>query len=215
MKKVLFFIIGICILLYPSLSNLYNLKHQSQVIDTYEEEILDLDIDEHILAAMEYNTYLFNKNNRFHINKDEAIWYSSLLNVNDGMMGSILIPKIKVSSAIYHGTSEDVLQVAIGHLEGSSLPVGGINTHAVLLGHRGLPSARLFTDIDQLEIGDIFIINVFNQTLKYQVDLISIVPPNDYNPIQIEENKDYVSLITCTPYGVNTHRLIVRGIRIE
>ena len=214
MKKILF-VIGICILLYPSLSNLYNLKHQSQVIDTYEEEILNLDVDQNIVSANEYNEYLFHKNHRFYITKDELAWYSSLLNVNDGMMGHILIPKIKVSSAIYHGTSEDVLQVAIGHLEGSSLPVGGLNTHAVLLGHRGLPSARLFTDIDQLCIGDIFMINIFNQTLKYQVDLISIVPPNDYNPIQLEENKDYVSLITCTPYGVNTHRLIIRGSRIE
>ncbi len=205
--------IGICILFYPTISNYYNLKHQSQVIDTYEEDIKDLDKNEYLVEANKYNTYLYNKLNRFHINKDEHIWYESLLNVNNGVMGTISIPKIKVSSPIYHGTDEDVLQVAIGHLEGSSLPIGGLNTHAVLLGHRGLPRARLFTDLDQLEIGDYFYIKVFDQELVYQVDLISIVPPNDYNSIKIEENKDYISLITCTPYGVNTHRLIVRGIR--
>ena len=213
MKKLVF-ILGCCFLLYPWLSNFYNSKHQSQVMDTYYEEVNSIEDNHYLSDALEYNEYLFNKNNRFHISNDEHLWYESLLNIN-GIIGTILIPKIDVSYPIYHGVSEEVLQVAIGHLEGSSLPIIGNSTHSVLMGHRALPSARLFTDLDQLEIGDEIHIHVLNNKYIYKVDNINIVEPNDYTLLNIEENKNYLSLITCTPYGKNTHRLIIRGVYIE
>lgn len=209
MKK-LFLILGLCFLLYPYLSNYYNSKHQSQVIETYFEEVNSITEDD-LSDAYEYNDYLLSKNNRFSITYDEHLWYESLLNIH-GVMGTIVIPKINVSYPIYHSVSESVLQVAIGHLEGSSLPVLTSSTHCVLMGHRALPSARLFTDLDQIEIGDEIIIHVLDNEYTYIVDQINVVEPNDYSLLNIEENKNYISLITCTPYGKNTHRLIVRGV---
>ena len=150
------------------------------------------------------------------ISHKTIIGYENLLNINnDGMIGYITIDKIKVELPIYHGTSEEVLSKSVGHLEGSSLPVGGIGTHSVLSAHRGLPSSKLFTDLDKLEIGDIFTINILNQMLTYEIDKITIVKPNEIEGLKIEEGKDYITLLTCTPYGINTHRLLVRGTRIE
>ena len=150
------------------------------------------------------------------MNYDRLNNYYDLLNINkDGMMGYITIEKIKVELPIYHGTSNEVLNSSVGHIEGSSLPIGGLTTHSVLSAHRGLPSAKLFTNLDRLEIGDTFKITILDEVLTYQVDKIVIVKPNNRDNIKIEENKDYITLLTCTPYGINTHRLLVRGVRIE
>jgi sortase A len=156
-----------------------------------------------------------NKADRWNLSEEEEQEYEQVLDpFGTGMMGHIEIPKIQVSLPIYHGTSDGVLQVGVGHLEGSSLPVGGEGTHAVLSGHRGLPSASLFTDLDKLEIGDHFIIQVLKETLTYEVDQIKVIEPEDLTKLTIEEGEDLCSLVTCTPYGINTHRLVVRGHRI-
>ena len=166
--------------------------------------------------AVSYNSGLVDNGRRFSPNKQEKDLYSSILSVDDnGMMGYITIPELRLKLAIYHGVDESVLQVGIGHIEGSSLPVGGESTHCVLSGHRGLPSAKLFTDIDKLELGDVFMLHVYDELLTYEVDQILIVEPEDYSALAIEEGEDYCTLITCTPYGINTHRLLVRGHRIE
>ena len=166
--------------------------------------------------AVDYNSTLVDNGRRFSPNKQEKDLYSSILSVDDnGMMGYITIPELRLKLAIYHGVDESVLQVGIGHIEGSSLPVGGESTHCVLSGHRGLPSAKLFTDIDKLVIGDVFMLHVYDELLTYEVDQILIVEPEDYSALAIEEGKDYCTLVTCTPYGINTHRLLVRGHRVE
>lgn len=166
--------------------------------------------------AISYNSGLVDNGRRFSPNKEEKEFYNSVLSVDDnGMMGYITIPELRLKLAIYHGVDESVLQVGIGHIEGSSLPVGGESTHCVLSGHRGLPSAKLFTDIDKLELGDVFMLHVYDEVLTYEVDQILIVEPEDYSALAIEEGKDYCTLVTCTPYGINTHRLLVRGHRIE
>lgn len=215
---VLFFFMGLLILLYPAISDFYNQKVQSKSIVDYEallEKIDDNNYDEIFNKADLYNQKLRNLSNQF-INYKSLKNYKKILNIdNKGMMGYISIDKIKVELPIYHGTSEEVLNKAVGHIEGSSLPVGGIGTHSVLSAHRGLPSSMLFTNLDKLEIGDTFTITTLNRTLTYEVDKITIVSPKEVNSLKIDKNADYVTLVTCTPYGINTHRLLVRGKRIE
>ena len=206
-------------LLYPTVSNYWNAQHQTQAVVDYTQRIERMDDSEKLAEidrAVSYNSGLVDNGRRFSPNKQEKDLYSSILSVDDnGMMGYITIPELRLKLAIYHGVDESVLQVGIGHIEGSSLPVGGESTHCVLSGHRGLPSAKLFTDIDKLELGDVFMLHVYDEVLTYEVDQILIVEPEDYSALAIEEGKDYCTLITCTPYGINTHRLLVRGHRIE
>ena len=211
--------VGVSLLLYPTVSDYWNSVHQSQAISKYVEQVNDLNEDEYekILGeAQAFNKKLHTFDDRWHMTPSELAEYNSVLNMNGtGIMGYIEIPEIKVSLPIYHGTEEKVLQIAIGHLTGSSLPIGGESTHAVVSGHRGLPSAKLFTDLDKLVEGDIFMIRVLNEVYTYEVDQIRIVLPQETSDLAIESGKDYCTLVTCTPYGVNTHRLLVRGHRIE
>ena len=215
---IIFFFIGLLTLFYPTLSNYYNEKKQSRMISTYENILNStntINFDELKEKAINYNKEL-NKLKEPLFNYGNLNNYYDLLNINkDGMMGYLTIDKIKVELPIYHGTSNEVLNSSVGHLEGTSLPIGGPSTHSVLSAHRGLPSAKLFTNLDKLEIGDTFKITILDEVLNYQIDKIMIVKPNNRNNIKIEENKDYVTLLTCTPYGINTHRLLVRGTRIE
>lgn len=212
-------LIGLSLLLYPTVSDYWNSLHQSRAITSYAEQVSNLDEDEYetIWAeANQYNLSLLNRSNSYTLTEQQEKEYDRLLNVGgNGEMGYIEIPSIKVSLPIYHGTNDSVLQHAIGHLEWSSLPVGGDSSHCVLSGHRGLPSAKLFTNLDQLAEGDIFILRVLDEVLTYEVDQILIVDPVDVEALQIEEGADYCTLVTCTPYGINTHRLLVRGHRIE
>ncbi len=215
---VLMLIVGLCMLLYPSFSNYWNNIHQSRVIMTYSESVSQLTEEEFkqlITGAEQYNQKLAKSGMLWTLTDSQRAAYNAQLNFDGtGIMGYIVIPKINIRLPIYHGTSDEVLTSSIGHLEGTSLPVGGPSTHCVLSGHRGLPSARLFTDIDQLLEGDIFTITVLNETLTYEVDQIRIVVPEDLSDVQIVPGKDYCTLVTCTPYGINTHRLLVRGHRI-
>lgn len=215
---VLMLIVGLCMLLYPSFSNYWNNIHQSHVIMTYSESVSQLteeEFDQLITGAEQYNQELAKSGMHWTLTEEQREEYNAQLNFDGtGIMGYIVIPKINIRLPIYHGTSDEVLAASIGHLEGTSLPVGGPSTHCVLSGHRGLPSARLFTDIDQLQEGDIFTITVLNETLTYEVDQIRIVLPEDLSDVQIVPGKDYCTLVTCTPYGINTHRLLVRGHRI-
>ena len=213
------FIAGLSLLLYPTVSNYWNAQHQTQAVVDYTQRIERMEDSEklnEIGRAVDYNSLLIDNGRRFSPSKEEKELYSSILSTDDnGMMGYITIPELRLKLAIYHGVDESVLQVGIGHIEGSSLPVGGESTHCVLSGHRGLPSAKLFTDIDKLELGDVFMLHVYDEVLTYEVDQILIVEPEDYSALAIEEGEDYCTLITCTPYGINTHRLLVRGHRIE
>lgn len=215
---ILVFITGLSLLLYPTVSNYWNSLHQSRVVANYSDTLAKMDKKEKqaaIDAAVEYNAGLVNNGNRFTPSDSELSLYKSLLNADGtGMMGYITIPEIRCKLAIYHSVDDSVLQVGVGHLEGSSLPVGGSSTHCVISGHRGLPSARLFTDIDRLEKGDLFYLHVYGKVLAYEVDKISVVEPEDYSPLEIEEGKDLCTLLTCTPYGINTQRLMVRGHRV-
>lgn len=216
---LLVFLIGLSLLLYPSFSNYWNSFHQSRPIASYSDAVSDLDeasYEQYLTEARKYNEELLTKTNRFQPTEEEHARYEKLLDVTGtGIMGYIEIPSIDVSLPIYHGVEDTVLQIAAGHIEGSSLPVGGESTHCVLSGHRGLPSAKLFTDLDELTEGDIFIVHVLDEVLTYEVDQIHIVEPEDLDLLQIEEGQDLCTLVTCTPYGINTHRLLVRGHRIE
>lgn len=216
---VLILLAGLSLLLYPTVSDYWNSFHQSRVIATYAEQVAGLEEEscEQLRdEAAAYNRALIGKSERYFMTDAEREVYESLLNVSgNGIIGYIEIPEIKCSLPIYHGTDPSVLQIAVGHIEGSSLPVGGEGTHCVLSGHRGLPSARLFTDLDQLEEGDLFMLRVLDETLTYEVDQIRIVLPTELSDLEIEAGKDYCTLVTCTPYGINTHRLLVRGHRIE
>lgn len=216
---VAIFFVGLSLLLYPTVSDFWNEKRQSQAIINYDDLIVDLtpeDYTELFLKADVYNQKIRNMSFPFLNHKNIADEYNSTLDVNgDGMMGYITIEKIKVQLPIYHGTSDKVLNSAVGHVEGSSLPVGGESTHSVLSAHRGLPSAKLFTNLDKVEVGDIFTIRILDKTITYQVDRILIVPPEDTDNLNIVQGEDYCTLVTCTPYGINTHRMLVRGIRIE
>ena len=215
---ILIFLVGLSVMLYPSVSDAVNRKHQSRAVAGYAEEVeqlSDADYQTYFDAADAYNRQLNTTPNAFY-KPDLVSGYAQTLDISGtGIMGYITIPKISVELPIYHGTDEGVLQVAAGHLEGSSLPVGGAGTHAVISAHRGLPSAKLFTNLDELEVGDRFTITVLNRMLTYEVDQISIVLPTEIDQLLPTEGMDYVTLMTCTPYGINTHRLLVRGKRVE
>ena len=215
---VLLFFIGLLVLLYPSISEYHNQKLQAKAIGDYEEllsTIEEKNYDEIFNAADDYNNRLRNLKFQF-IDYKKLKDYNDILNFNkQGMMGYISIDKIKVELPIFHGTDEKTLSNSVGHLEGTSFPVGGEGTHAALSAHRGLASATLFTNLDKLEIGDTFTITILDRLLTYEVDQIVIVDPKDTSYLEIEEGKDYVTLVTCTPYGINSHRLLVRGKRIE
>ena len=210
---------GLSLLLYPSVSDYWNSFHKTRAIAAYAEEVANLNQDQYdeIWAAAEsYNASLTDRVNAYLLSDAQKEEYQQLLNVSGlGVMGYIEIPSIDCSLPIYHGTEESVLQIAVGHLEWSSLPVGGESTHCVLSGHRGLPSAKLFTNLDKLQTGDIFMFRVLDNVLTYEVDQILIVEPQETEALRIEEGKDYCTLVTCTPYGINTHRLLVRGHRID
>lgn len=216
---ILTLLTGLSLLLYPTISDWWNSFHQSRAIASYVETVEELDDDAYAQLwedAQAYNEALSQDNSRFQPGEEESVRYNELLNLSGtGIMGYVEIPSIDVTLPIYHGTDEAVLQVAVGHIEGSSLPVGGPGTHTVLSGHRGLPSATLFTDLDQLDMGDVFLLHVLGETLTYQVDQIRIVEPDDVSLLALEEGEDLCTLVTCTPYGVNSHRLLVRGYRVE
>lgn len=215
----LIMLIGVGVIAYPTFSDWWNSFHQSRAIAGYVEQVAQMDqetFDRIWSAAETYNESLRQNPNRLILSDADKVVYNATLDVTGtGIMGYIDIPKIDISLPIYHGTDEAVLQIAIGHIEGTSLPVGGAGTHCVLSGHRGLPSAKLFSDIDQLENGDQFLIQVMDRTLTYEVDQIRIVLPSELQDLQIVDDQDYCTLVTCTPYGVNTHRLLVRGHRVE
>ena len=216
---ILVFFLGLSLVLYPSVSDYWNSLHQSRAIATYAEEVSNLNTDryEQLWAeAVDYNRPLRDRENAFLLSETQKAAYDSLLNVGgNGVMGYIEIPTIGVSLPVYHGTDEGVLQIAVGHIEWTSLPVGGESSHCVISGHRGLPSAKLFTNLDKLTEGDTFMLRVLDEVLTYEVDQILIVEPQETEPLRIEEGKDYCTLVTCTPYGINSHRLLVRGHRID
>lgn len=221
-KTVLFltlgFLVGICILLYPAFSDFWNSKTQSRAITDYESVLDNLDENEYsaiLERAHAYNKALYETNYPLMDYKHVAGYYDTLRITDNDMIGYLKIDRIGVELPIYHGTSDDVLNRGVGHLEGSSLPVGGENTHSVMSAHRGLPSSKLFTDLDRMEIGDTFQIIILDQVLTYQVDQIKVITPTEVEDLQIVEGADYCTLFTCTPYGINTHRLLVRGVRIE
>ena len=212
------FLAGLSVMLYPTFSNWWNQRHQTCAVANYKEAVAEMDNDEteQILAeAHAYNEQLAQLYAPF-TNFDSIPGYDDILNISGtGIMGYVSIPNINVELPIYHGTSEGVLQIATGHIQGSSLPVGGSSTHAVISGHRGLPSARLFTDLDQIVEGDTFTINVLNEVYTYEVERILIILPTETDKLAIFPGEDIVTLMTCTPYGVNSHRLLIRGHRIE
>ena len=220
--RIIGLIIALSVLLYPTVSNYLYEKNGARVISSYDEEAVMLSEKERnamLEAARQYNQELLRNIELLDpfspIKKEVDARYQSLLNTNEaGMMGYIRIPQIDVELPIYHGTEETVLQSGVGHFEGTSLPVGGESTHSVLTGHRGLPSKLLFTDLDKLKEGDVFYIKILGKTLAYQVDCILTVLPEDTKDLSVVSGKDYVTLVTCTPYAVNTHRLLVRGVRI-
>lgn len=216
---VVMLLAGLSLLLYPSLSDYWNSFHQTRAITDYAETVAELDkaqYDELWAAAQSYNAELAHRENGYVLDAAQQEEYERLLDVSGlGVMGYIEIPEINCSLPVYHGTEEAVLQTAVGHLEWSSLPVGGESTHCVLSGHRGLPSAKLFTNLDRLREGDTFMLRVLDEVLTYEVDQILIVEPKDTDALTIVPGMDLCTLVTCTPYGVNTHRLLVRGHRIE
>ena len=221
-KTVIFltigFLVGICILLYPAFSDFWNSKTQSQAITNYESVLENLTAEDYKAIfenAYAYNKALYETDYPLLDYVDVPGYFEALSVTENSMIGYLKIDRIGLELPVYHGTSESVLNKGVGHLQGSSLPVGGENTHSVMSAHRGLPSSKLFTDLDRLEIGDTFQIIVLNQILTYQVDFIKIIEPTDVTNLQIIEGGDYCTLFTCTPYGINTHRLLVRGVRIE
>jgi sortase A len=215
---VMMLFVGVCVLLYPSVSQYWNSKTQTRAVDNYKEILESLkpeDYEEFFREAEEYNSALNNLTYQL-TDYHQLEGYNSILNISgNGIMGYISISKLGVELPLYHGISKEVLNIACGHVEGTSLPVGGENTHCVLSAHRGLPHARLFTDLDKMELGDTFQITVLNRTVTYQVDQIKVVRPNEVDDIEIVEGEDFCTLLTCTPYGINSHRLLVRGARIE
>ena len=212
------FLIGVSVLLYPAFSNFWNSKTQSRAIVDYESVLGNLKAEDYsamFQAAYDYNDAL--RQLEFPLRDYEQLpgYYDTLKLEGTSIIGYVKIDKIGVELPIYHGTSEQVLNKGVGHLEGTSLPVGGESTHSVMSAHRGLPSSKLFTDLDRLEPGDTFKINILDQVLTYQVDQVKVITPREIDDLQIVDGKDYCTLFTCTPYGINTHRLLVRGIRIE
>lgn len=223
---IIFFIIGLSLLLYPTVANQWNTYRQSKLMSNYEEQVDEMessgevDMGAEWEKAQAYNeallpTILPDSFAIAEAKEEEDRTYTSSLNLTgDGMMGKIVIPKIDVNLPIFHYTTKEVLEEGVGHLEGSSLPIGGENTHSVLSAHRGLPSAALFTDLDRLKEGDHFLLYILDDVLCYEVDQIKVVEPKETQDLAVEEGKDLVTLFTCTPYGVNTHRLLVRGHRV-
>jgi len=215
---ILVLVLGLSLLLYPSFSDYWNSLHQSRAIATYAEEVAELDTDRYRRIwdeALAFNRALLHRPNEFLMTEDEMEQYFAQLDPSDrGIMGYIEIPMIDVLLPIHHTVSESVLQTAIGHIEWSSLPTGGESTHCVLSGHRGLPSAKLFSDLDKVREGDLFSLRVLDELLTYEVDQILIVEPQETDALLVEEGKDLVTLVTCTPYGVNSHRLLIRGHRV-
>lgn len=216
---VIILVAGLSLLLYPTISDYWNSFHQSQAISSYAENVANLREDQYEEiwnAARDYNQTLLGRAAGLALSQEQKETYESLLNISGlGIMGYIEIPKIDCALPIYHGTEESVLQIAVGHLEWSGLPVGGENSHCVLSGHRGLPSAKLFTNLDKMQEGDVFMLRVLDEVLTYEVDQIQIVEPQELGSLKIEEGEDLCTLVTCTPYGINSHRLLVRGHRIE
>ena len=215
---VLIFVLGLGIMLYPTIANYVNARSQTVAIDHYEEAArANAAYYEGLLEqAQAFNREIFENGGLVNQTDEQKAAYETLLNLNgDGVMGYIEIPRLELKLSIGHGTEEDVLQRMVGHIEGSSLPVGGESTHAVLSAHRGLPTAKLFSDLDLMQVGDRFTIHTLNQTLTYQVDQITVILPEEIEALAIEPGGDYVTLMTCTPYAVNTHRLLVRGVRVE
>mgnify|MGYP002772660320 FL=1 len=215
---ILVFFVGLSVMLYPTLSDYVNQRNQSRAVANYAQSVdtmTDADYSAYFDAADAFNAQVAANENALYRPDQLSGYYDTLDITGTGIMGYITIAKIGVELPIYHGTSDSVLQIAAGHLEGTSLPVGGASTHAVISAHRGLPSAKLFTNLDQLEVGDTFTITVLDRVLTYEVDKISIVLPTETDELKIAEGKDYVTLMTCTPYGINTHRLLVRGRRVE
>lgn len=227
------FVVGLILLIYPSFADYWNSFHQSRAIITYSDAVSNLskeDYEKEINKALEYNAGLASIGINWRMNDDDKLEYNQILNfTGTGIMGYVQIDKIKVTLPIYHGTNERILQTSIGHLEGSSLPVGAYSydykakkvmdlkdgSHCILTGHRGLPSAKLFSDLDRLVEGDVFSLNILGETYSYQVDQIRVVEPSDLSELDIVPGMDYCTLVTCTPYGINTHRLLVRGHRVD
>ncbi len=228
---VLILLAGVAIAGYPMFSEYWNSMHQSRAIMGYAERVAELSNDEYVSVwedALEYNRRLSSDPNPWAMTDEDIDEYERQLNVDGtGNMGFISIPKIDVNLPVYHGTSDAVLQTSIGHIDGTSLPSGSIHpdpdqydkvefaSHSVLSGHRGLPSAKLFSDLDAMEEGDVFYLTILDQTLTYQVDKITVILPEDSSELALFPGKDYCTLMTCTPYGINTHRLLVRGVRVE
>ena len=216
---VIALIVGLSVMLYPSIANFYNSLHQSRAISDYAEAVADIGDDEYdriLSSAREYNAELYETIYSLELSDEQLERYKSELDITGtGIMGYIEIKKIGTFLPIYHGTEESVLQIAIGHIAGTSLPVGGENTHCVLSGHRGLPSARLFTDLDKMQEGDTFTLRTLDETLTYEVDSIRTVLPDEAEKLSVEKGRDLCTLVTCTPYGINSHRLLVTGHRVE
>lgn len=216
---VLILLVGLSLLLYPSVSDYWNSFHSSRAISAYAEDVANLDeaqYEEMWSAARAYNRALAERSTNFALSDAQKEEYEKLLDISGvGIMGYLEIPELNMSLPIYYGTEESVLQIAAGHLEWSSLPVGGESSHCVISGHRGLPSAKLFTDLDKLQEGDVFVLRVLDEVLTYEVDQIRVVEPSQVSDLEIVEGSDLCTLVTCTPYGINTHRLLVRGHRIE
>lgn len=215
---VVILLVGAAILLYPTFSDYWNSFHQSRAIASYSDSVANLNEAEYERIwqdAVDYNTEMSGKSIPYTLSEAEWADYEAQLDFSgNGIMGYIDIPKINVSLPIYHGTSESVLQIATGHIESSSLPVGGPSTHCIISGHRGLPSAKLFTDLDQMAEGDLFQLKILNEVMTYEVDQIRIVLPSELDTLGIIQGQDHCTLVTCTPYGINSHRLLVRGRRI-
>ncbi len=212
---VVIFICGLSLFLYPTFSNFYNEHLNKQLIGDYKEAFANIKPEQHQKAKSDALSYSENKSNPDKL-EELGLTYENVLNVaGNGIMGYIEIPKISVSLVIYHSIEENVLQKGIGHVPESSLPIGGKSTHCVLAGHTGLPSAKLLTNIDHLKIGDVFYIHVLDEVLQYQIDDISVVEPDEVSRLNVISGKDCVTLVTCTPYGVNSHRLLVRGVRVD
>lgn len=213
------FLAGLTLLLYPTISNYVNERHQSHVVSTYESDLAQLPQEDYgpmLQAAEAYNVELAENPDRFLQTEEDDAKYQAQLNPTlNGIMGFVEIDAIRVKLPIYHGTDESVLQVGVGHIEGTSLPVGGTGTHSAISGHRGLPSAMLFTDLDKLKVGDTFRIHTLDRVLTYRIDQILVVEPSDLTALEIDPAQDYCTLVTCTPYGINSHRLMLRGVRTE
>lgn len=210
---------GVGLLAYPTIANIHNERYSSKTIAGYEESVSNLNAEDAARMRSEaeiYNAWLKEQPVRFAPSEEDTAYYNSVLDITGtGVMAYVEIPKINVSIPIYHGTEETTLAVAVGHLEGSSLPIGGKGNHVAMSGHTGLPSAKLFNDLIQMEVGDEFYIKVLGETLTYKIDQIETVLPDDFSLLGFDEEKDLCTLITCTPYGVNSHRLMVRGVRVE